>query len=200
MNIKHYLFASLSLLAMTACSEADDTVEEFADWKNKNEAYFSEAYANAMFSSLQYGLYKSYTKSDSTNTPTLTATDYIIATALPSDFASQVKGPTTTSPLYSDSVSVHYRGYLIPSATYKSGYQFDSSYDGTFDVDVAQPVKMSVSGVVDGFSTALQHMHRGDYWRVIMPYQLAYGESDYNSIPAYSTLIFEIRLVDFWGK
>jgi FKBP-type peptidyl-prolyl cis-trans isomerase FklB len=56
---------------------------------------------------------------------------------------------------------------------------------------------MGVDAVLEGFATALQHMHRGDHWRVTIPYQLGYGTSDYNSIPGYSTLIFDIRLVDF---
>jgi FKBP-type peptidyl-prolyl cis-trans isomerase FklB len=54
--------------------------------------------------------------------------------------------------------------------------------------------------VVDGFSTALQNMHRGDYWRVIVPYQLGYNKESKTGIPAYSTLVFDIWLVDFWHK
>ena len=43
-------------------------------------------------------------------------------------------------------------------------------------------------------------MHRGDYWRVTIPYQLGYGTSDNGAIPAYSTLIFDLWLQDFWTK
>ena len=57
---------------------------------------------------------------------------------------------------------------------------------------------MAISGVVDGFSTALLNMRRGDYYRVYIPYQLGYGTSASSSIPGGSTLIFEIRMVDFW--
>ena len=56
---------------------------------------------------------------------------------------------------------------------------------------------MEVNGVLEGFATALQHMHRGDHWRVTIPHQLGYGASGTTGIPGYSTLIFEIRLVDF---
>jgi FKBP-type peptidyl-prolyl cis-trans isomerase FklB len=45
-------------------------------------------------------------------------------------------------------------------------------------------------------------MHVGDRWRVRIPYTLAYGESANTSgsvtIPAYSNLVFEIALYDFW--
>ena len=40
-------------------------------------------------------------------------------------------------------------------------------------------------------------MHRGDYWRVYIPYQLGYGAVKNGTIPAYSTLIFELALIDF---
>ena len=57
---------------------------------------------------------------------------------------------------------------------------------------------MAVRGVVHGFSTALMNMRRGDYYRVYIPYQLGYGLTDNGTIPGGSTLIFEIRMVDFW--
>jgi FKBP-type peptidyl-prolyl cis-trans isomerase FklB len=59
---------------------------------------------------------------------------------------------------------------------------------------------LAINGVVTGFGTALMRMHRGDRWRVYIPYQLAYGSSARSSIPAYSTLIFDLQLEDFWRK
>ena len=92
------------------------------------------------------------------------------------------EGMGGNSPYYNDSVVIHYSGHLLPSTSYPSGMVFDKSY------------------LVPGFSTALQHMHRGDHWRVTIPHQLAYGANANGSIPAYSTLIFDIWLVDFWTK
>ena len=57
-----------------------------------------------------------------------------------------------------------------------------------------------MNDLIMGFSTALQYMHKGDTWRVIIPYQLGYGAAVKDDIPAYSTLIFEIHLVDFWSN
>ena len=51
--------------------------------------------------------------------------------------------------------------------------------------------------LVDGFTTALMSMHRGDHWTVYIPHQLGYGTSASGTVPAYSTLIFDLRLVDF---
>ena len=102
--------------------------------------------------------------------------------------------------LLTDSVTVHYTGRLLPSASYPQGYQFDSSYAGTFDAVTATPTKFAVTSVVKGFSTALMHMHRGDHWRIYIPYQQGYGSVAKSSVPAYSTLIFDLRLEDFWRK
>ena len=189
-----YLFTLLPLFA--SCSEEDDTVPEYDNWQAKNEAYFEEQYQQHLAASnATCFVLKSYTKGDTVKVSNLPHTQCILVDVLPSDFIA--KGDKTTMPLFTDDVSIHYSGNLLPSPTYPSGYPFDSSYYGSFQLDVAEPDVMSVYGVIVGFSTALQHMHRGDHWRVTIPYQLGYGVSDYNSIPGYSTLIFDIRLVDF---
>ena len=196
--MRMFLIFSFSqcLISLTSCSEEDDTVQEYDNWQAKNEAYFEEQYQQHLAASnATCFVLKSYTKGDTVKVSNLPHTQCILVDVLPSDFIA--KGDKTTMPLFTDDVSIHYSGNLLPSPTYPSGYQFDSSYYGSFQLDVAEPDVMSVYGVIVGFSTALQHMHRGDHWRVTIPYQLGYGVSDYNSIPGYSTLIFDIRLVDF---
>ncbi|MBF1614789.1 MAG: FKBP-type peptidyl-prolyl cis-trans isomerase, partial [Prevotella sp.] len=112
------------------------------------------------------------------------------------------------SPLYSDSVSMHYMGRLIPSTTYTSGLIFDKSWSSNqFNAATSRPVhsyigltydaKGKPTSLVDGFTTALMSMHRGDHWTVYIPYQLGYGEKSSGVVPAYSTLIFDLRLNDF---
>ena len=127
--------------------------------------------------------------------------DYIIAHV-------EQAGTGTTSPLYSDSVSMHYMGRLIPSTTYTSGLIFDKSWSSdTFNATTSRPNHSYIGlsydsqgkpvSLVDGFTTALMSMHRGDHWTVYIPYQLGYGASASGAVPAYSTLIFDLRLVDF---
>src|SRR5574344_336031 len=84
------------------------------------------------------------------------------------------------SPIIGDLVVVDYAGWLYNDST-----AFETGNNYTARVG---------SSVIDGWSLALQHMHVGDYWRVYLPYYLAYGSTKYNSIPAYSALIFTIRL------
>ena len=196
MKLKYYLFVCLSLLGFASCSEEDDTVQEFDNWQVMNETYFEEQYQQHMVaSSATCFVLKNYSKGDTLQLSQVPHTDCILVDVLPSDFP--VEGDLTVTPIFSDDVAVHYIGNILPSPSYATGYQFDASYSGTFSPDIAEPSVLSVDGVIAGFSTALQHMHRGDHWRVTIPYQLGYGTSDYNSIPGYSTLIFDIRLVDF---
>lgn len=75
--------------------------------------------------------------------------------------------------------------------TFKNKYIFDSTANRG---DV--PSKFAVNRVVDGFSTALQHMHVGDKWEVWMPRNMGYGSTGNTGIPAYCTLVFEIELVE----
>ena len=60
----------------------------------------------------------------------------------------------------------------------------------------ALPTRLKVSNLIDGFSTALQHMREGDRWEVWIPWRLGYGSTDYGNIPAYTTLVFEIELLE----
>ena len=42
--------------------------------------------------------------------------------------------------------------------------------------------------------TAVQYMVKGDDWMVYIPEQLAYGSTASDAIPAYSTLLYRIRI------
>ena len=95
---------------------------------------------------------------------------------------------------------VHYSGRLLPSLSYKLGYEFDKSYKGEFDVNTAIPTKFYVPEMVDGVTTALLNMNLGDRWEVYIPYQLGYKEQESGSIPAYSMLKFDLYLVGIYRK
>lgn len=115
------------------------------------------------------------------------------------------RGDGTESPGYSDTVLVNYRGRLIPSKTYPDGNIFDESYLGQLDPEVDVPQKLNLSGCVRGWTTAMMRMVKGktratgDVWRIYVPATLGYeGRDDVSLIPAYSTLVFDLNLVDFY--
>lgn len=192
-----YLFTLLPLF--TSCSEDDGVEEEYPDWQARNDAYFLEKFNEyaASSSSTRFFL-KTLTLPDTpSSTYASSPADFILVDVLE-------EGSGMVSPQYSDTVNVHYVGRLLPSRSYPEGYKFDYSYEGNFDAAVASPSKIAVggsSGAVPGFATALQNMHRGDHWRITIPYQLGYGiYGSGTAIPGYSTLIFDVRLADFWFK
>ena len=93
-------------------------------------------------------------------------------------------------PLESDRVKVHYEGRLI------DGTVFDAS---TKHGD--EPSEFTASQVIRGWSEALTMMPVGSKWQLYIPYELAYGERGAGSdIPPYSTLIFDVELIDIVRK
>lgn len=108
------------------------------------------------------------------------------------------KGDGTESPLFTDSVRFNYRVRLIPTDYYPEGQVVDQSFKtSALDPSVNIPSSFAVSGVIEGVTTALMHMHCGDYWKLVIPQGLAYGTSGRGTIPGYSTLIFEVNLTEF---
>jgi FKBP-type peptidyl-prolyl cis-trans isomerase FklB len=91
---------------------------------------------------------------------------------------------TGPKPTASDTVSCNYRGTLI------SGKEFDSSYKR------GQPVSFPVSGVIKGWTEALQLMPVGSKWQLFIPADLAYGDRGAGAdIGPGETLIFEVELI-----
>jgi len=92
------------------------------------------------------------------------------------------------SPTRGNAVKVHYRGTLI------DGTVFDSS------IDRGVPATFGVGQVIAGWTEALQLMKPGDKWKLFVPSRLAYGERAMgDKIPANSTLIFEVHLLEIGG-
>jgi FKBP-type peptidyl-prolyl cis-trans isomerase FklB len=95
-----------------------------------------------------------------------------------------IKEGTGKKPQASDTVTTHYRGTLI------DGTEFDSSY--TRD----EPATFPVTGVIAGWTEALQLMKVGSKWQVFIPSELAYGaRGGGRLIGPHATLIFEIELI-----
>jgi FKBP-type peptidyl-prolyl cis-trans isomerase FklB len=88
-------------------------------------------------------------------------------------------------PTAQSTVRTHYHGTFI------DGRVFDSSYER------GQPAEFPVSGVIPGWTEALQLMPVGSKWRLYVPYHLAYGErGSQGAIPPYATLVFDVELLD----
>jgi len=89
-------------------------------------------------------------------------------------------------PQATDSVKVHYQGFLI------DGTKFDSS------VDRGQPITFPLNQVIPGWTEGVQLMSVGSKYKFFVPYTLGYGEkgAGNGAIPGFATLIFEVELLD----
>ena len=83
-------------------------------------------------------------------------------------------------------VSVHYTGKLI------DGMVFDSSRRRNQPLSFVLGAKEVIQGWEEGVAT----MREGDKVRLIIPSILAYGDQSHPKIPPFSTLIFDIELLE----
>jgi len=89
-------------------------------------------------------------------------------------------------PKATDSVEVHYQGFLL------DGTKFDSS------VDRGESITFPLNQVIPGWTEGVQLMSVGSKYKLFVPYTLGYGEQgtpNGGPIPGYATLIFEIELL-----
>ena len=83
-------------------------------------------------------------------------------------------------------MSVHYAGRLL------DGSPFDDSYKR------GKPFSFPLGGgrVIKGWDEGIAYMNVGDSATLIIPSELGYGAADRPTIPANSTLIFDVQLMD----
>ena len=89
-------------------------------------------------------------------------------------------------PTLQNKVKCHYEGTLI------DGTVFDSSYKR------GQPIEFDVTGVIKGWTEALQLMTVGSKWQLFIPSNIAYGEggNPRGGIGPNETLIFDVELIE----
>lgn len=184
------LFGLLALLLTFASCKEQEDAGAFDNWQQRNDLFIdSIAQVCRTNADGRWAAYRAFNLGISSTEDSNTQ-HYVYVHRL-------TDGDGDYNPLYTDSVRVHYSGRLIPNSTYSQGYIFNKSYYGTvLDETIDVPALMGVSGTISGFSTALMHMVQGDTWRIYVPYYLGYGATEQSSakIPAYSTLIFDIKL------
>ncbi len=91
-------------------------------------------------------------------------------------------------PAATDKVKVHYEGRLI------TGEKFDSS------IDRGEPTSFPLNAVIKGWTEGLQLMPVGSKFTFYIPSELGYGDRSVSTIPAGSTLIFEVELLEINPK
>lgn len=211
-----WLIALLFTLSFGFMSCAEDTTVEdpYANWDDRNVRYLDSiadvARANEIpelnevgkwvikcnykisnESSLNPGLGGSSVSSNPFETPP-SVNDSVYMKVL------EVGEGDGNSPLFTDTVSVYYRGKLI------NGTVFDQNYTGDLNTEVHVPTHFALQakqsssvfgdGLIVGWITALQWMKEGDRVELYIPADLGYGTQSQSSIPANSVLIFDLKL------
>lgn len=91
---------------------------------------------------------------------------------------------SSTRPGATDKVKVHYEGKLI------NGDMFDSS------LRRGEPIEFGLNRVIKGWTEGLQLIGEGGKIKLYVPAELGYGSTARPGIPAGSTLIFDVELLE----
>lgn len=203
------LLAVTSAFVLTSCGETDNTYDPHYDWKSRNAIWYetiadSARTAIAKARAIHKDAWREHT-------------EWLMIRSL--QCVGDAKGPLTdsicvhiikrgtglTSPKSNDTVRVAYRGFLMPTQMPVDGTRtelrqeiFDQSYYGPYDPKTVAPIAMEPQYMVNGFATALQYMVEGDHWIVYIPQQLAYGSTPKGTVPAFSTLQFDLHLIKWY--
>lgn len=174
-----YALAALAVVALPTLTSCSPDNEEDDEPKNIDQAWVStnEEYIN---------IARTLTNDDGTPYyESVTAAWNSGATILMHYFNDRALTQGNLKPMLTSSVSVKYHGELV------NGARFDSSYANSDSLFTTR-----LTSVVEGWVIALTQMHVGDSVRVVIPAAAGYGSTQTASIPAYSTLVFNIKLVD----
>jgi FKBP-type peptidyl-prolyl cis-trans isomerase len=173
-----YLLLAGLLFSYTACS--DDTSGVDLAWKEANEKAYQKIAEDSDYKELK----------------TETGPSGIYYKVIEA-------GTETERPIQTSNVKVLYHGMYYDDTVFDKGTCIYNDKGELVERDPAQPVQFSTSGVIRGFSFALQNMVVGDRWDIWIPYYLGYGESgNINSttgqvtIKGYTTLHFVVELIE----
>ncbi|GFI12997.1 FKBP-type 22 kDa peptidyl-prolyl cis-trans isomerase [Muribaculaceae bacterium] len=175
-----YIIGIIAILAValgtSSCDNDEKTTwEEYAQWRESNEAWLKEQQALKNPDGTPY--YK-----------------VIVPDWNPGSFVlihyfndrSETEG--NLSPLYTSTIDTRYTLYLYNDT------RVDSS---AYNTDPAPGIfRTRLNNTVQGWAMALTDMRCGDTAQVVLPYGVAYGSQNLGDIPPYSNLRFNIRLVD----
>lgn len=200
---KNLLFLPFVLLlagAFVSCEEVEE-VGKYDNWRERNDAFADSLKAVAGSNYVANGEQADAMepgKLYSILVPTTGTTDgqqYIYCKKL----TANAEGVRPNYTGYRSTVSAQYYGTDI------LGESFDGTFDGYTSLDknipvppqrwpneFSSPLEFSLTGVIAGWTTALQYMRSGERWMIYIPWESAYGSEDSGSIVGYSALTFDI--------
>lgn len=183
--VPFFVLATL-LTGFVSCSDETEEEDEYANWEKRNDAFLDSivSISSNPPSDETWETHLSYKlQSDEDTDLGITKNDYVYMKIL------KEGDEDGATPMSTDSVYTAYKGMLINEE------EFDYSYSGDFDLAYTEANYVTLaSAVITGWTTALLYMKEGERVMLYIPYKLAYGTDDYNTIPGYSLLIFDLYL------
>ncbi|MGL4805696.1 MAG: FKBP-type peptidyl-prolyl cis-trans isomerase [Bacteroidales bacterium] len=191
------LFAFIAIVTgFSSCLNTEDPFEQYRSWYVQNENYFSKLQKSGTY--------------EVDSIPLNEGGGVILKKVLK-------EGTGTVNPYFNSNVKVYYTGKRLKdgSDAIEDMIEFDSTYKITNVPGSNPPVALDEEGlkeynnpatftlnknIIRGWTYALQHMVVGEKAEIVIPWILAYGITGKGSIPPYSTLIFEIELVEIINK
>ena len=170
-----FLIALTSIITI-ACSSDETVWDKYKEWREINEQWFLE---QESLTDENGNLY--YTKI----TPEWNKSSYVLVHY----FNDRSKTEGNLSPLYTSTVDVKYIGRFYNDEPFDSSYNNVATYGDSI-------YRTTCNNVISGWTAVLEDMRVGDSCEVIIPYTLGYGDSETGVITPYSTLKFNISLVN----
>ncbi|MBD5228594.1 MAG: FKBP-type peptidyl-prolyl cis-trans isomerase [Bacteroidales bacterium] len=180
-SIIFMLIGAATLGLASSCGDDDNTDvwKEYADYREANDAFMAEQEALTDASGKAV-----YTKV----IPAWNKNAYVLMRWFNDTTATE----GNLRPLYTSTVDVKYYGRTYDDEP------FDSSYLSLAPADSV--VRFQVNGVVTGWAIAMERMHVGDSVEVLVPYAFGYGATAQGIIKPFSSLKFNIKLVNVAGE
>ena len=191
-----YVFPLVLLFAgmfMVSCLSSDDDDDIDEEWKLFNEQAFNKYGDNSDYTKLNALSNEGYIYWKRTSV--ITDSDKKEGRS-DSDFGLRIS--KDGYPEFTDSIVCRYIGWYFTKGGDK--IIFDSTegpkYGSTIDPNKV-PARFLISGgLIEGFRSAAQFMKKGDEREIVIPANLGYGGATTSSIPAYTTLWFNIKILD----
>jgi len=172
MRKRLYLLPVIGLSILFSGCLGEDQNEKNSAWRNANEKYVEE-----MAALTENGV-PVYTRIESSWIPG----SYILMRW----HNDRSKNPNVVTPLYNSTVDVIYDMYLCDGTAIQNSFDLKTNGDSIYQTTPAKNI--------DGFAQALNQMVEGDTCTVIIPANMAYGNIANGSIPAYSALVYGLKL------
>lgn len=194
------LVAVTFVLSFSSCLNTDNPYDQYNAWYVQNETYFNSKV-------------KAY--QDSVDR----FPNEFVVDSIPQNQGGGVilykyitKGTGTENPFFNSTVKVYYTGKRLKDGS--DAYTDMITFDTTFKIVnkpgmtpavpltydemklYNDPASFGVNKVIKGWTYLLQQMVVGDRVRVTIPWYLAYGANTSGSIPPFSTLMFDVELIE----